>query len=118
MYCSKCHEDLVKGAKFCMVCGAKVPKRCSKCGMELPDIARFCFECGTEVSIDDKKTLSNTAEEVKKAILDEDVMKGLLEFKKKVEPANIGVPVWDTTSSGNTCDCAVGECDCDGSIWN
>ena len=48
-------------------------------------------------------------------------MEGLAEIKKQEEDSDQmyrkGMPVLDSTHNG-VCYCAVGECDCDGSIWN
>ena len=110
MKCSKCGEQLLAGASFCMMCGTKVTKLCSKCGTELPQAAKFCFKCGTEIN--------NTKPTAKQTILDENNMKQLSQIKAQMEEPTKGMPVWDTTASGSRCDCAVGECDCDGSIWS
>lgn len=120
MKCGKCGRQLVVGARFCMMCGTKVAKLCSKCGVELPDAARFCFNCGTEVnSMAAMKTVNNTQAAAKQTILNENNMKQLSQIKAQVEATPIkDMPVWDTTASGSKCDCAVGECDCDGSIWS
>lgn len=96
---------MMEGALFCMMCGAKKGRTCTKCGVELPDVARFCFKCGNEVkSTEGKKPLQ------KKTV------DSLAQIKKVVNKPT-GAPVWDSTPNGS-CDCAVGECDCDGSIWN
>lgn len=54
-------------------------------------------------------------------ILDNNEMEGLAEIKKQEEDSDQmyrkGMPVLDSTHNG-VCYCAVGECDCDGSIWN
>ena len=105
MKCGKCGAEMMEGALFCMMCGAKKGRTCTKCGVELPDIARFCFKCGNEVkSTEEKKPLQ------KKTV------DSLAQIKKVVNKST-GAPVWDSTPNGS-CDCAVGECDCDGSIWN
>lgn len=109
MKCSKCGAEMVEGARYCMMCGAKKANVCPKCGTQLPDAARFCFKCGSEVREEGKSVLSGNT------------MDTLAQVKKEVEPEAVsrptGMPVWDETPNG-TCDCAVGECDCDGSIWN
>lgn len=55
--CINCKADLREGAKFCQVCGTKVPvkqkskiaqaKFCIKCGAPLKRGAKFCTKCGT-----------------------------------------------------------------------
>ena len=58
MKCRKCGAEMMEGALFCMMCGAKKGRTCTKCGVELPDVARFCFKCGNEVkSTEGKKPL-------------------------------------------------------------
>ncbi|NLK65626.1 MAG: zinc ribbon domain-containing protein [Tissierellia bacterium] len=54
--CMNCKADLREGAKFCQVCGTKVPvkqkskisqaKFCIKCGAPLKKGAKFCTKCG------------------------------------------------------------------------
>ena len=58
--CINCKADLREGAKFCQVCGTKVPvkqkskiaqaKFCIKCGAPLKKGAKFCTNCGTPTS--------------------------------------------------------------------
>lgn len=55
--CSKCGEEIPKGAKFCLNCGLKVeePKaesmvRCPQCGASVPK-GKFCLECGFKFNI-------------------------------------------------------------------
>ncbi len=114
MKCSKCGQQLVDGAAFCMFCGAKAGKLCPKCGTELPDVAMFCYKCGANLNaptkLDTKPTQNHT--------LDDNTMKSLQQAKPKDDYKLKGDPVWEINSSGNRCDCAVGECDCDGSIWS
>lgn len=107
MKCVKCGAEMTEDARFCMMCGAKKGVVCAVCGAELPEIAKFCYKCGTEVKkTEDKKPLQ-------KATTD-----SLAQVKTTVESKKpTGYPVWDSTPNG-TCDCAVGECDCDGSIWS
>ena len=54
-----------------------------------------------------------------KQMLNDKKMEQLSSISKKKEETVVskGAPVWNQTSSG-VCDCAVGECDCDGSIWH
>ena len=138
MKCEKCGAVLVAGAKFCMMCGTKTRNTCKKCGMELPDVAKFCFNCGAPVGGEVAKPAAKPSiqpvlpedlffpdpEEAKpavKQVLPQKSMQKLSEVKQQVKPVvehkPTGAPVWDSTPNG-TCDCAVGECDCDGSIWN
>lgn len=64
------------------------------------------------------KKVNNTQTAPKQNILSESNMKQLSQIKAQVATtSNKGMPVWDTAASGNKCDCAVGECDCNGSIW-
>ena len=54
--CMNCKADLREGAKFCQVCGTKVPlkqkskitqaKFCISCGAPLKKGAKFCTKCG------------------------------------------------------------------------
>lgn len=114
MKCKNCGRELVTGTKFCMFCGTKVGVSCPKCGTELPDEARFCFNCGTEV-----KSSLGEQPATPKTILDPIDMEWLSQLaeQQKEPQESKGAPVWDKTSTG-VCDCAVGECDCDGSIWS
>lgn len=47
--CPKCHNPVPDGAKFCMVCGAKIESvefvQCIHCGQKVPK-GRFCMSCG------------------------------------------------------------------------
>ena len=94
--------------------------KCGKCGAKLPDVARFCLKCGTEIkSIETTKNVNNAEGTVKQTILNENDMKQLSQIMGELELTSIeGMPAWDTFSSDSKCDCAVGECDCDGSIWS
>lgn len=112
MRCRMCNEELINGAKFCYRCGTKVGLFCSKCGTELPDNAAFCFNCGTKVGQLAQQPSVQTSN-----LFDELEMEKLSAIKEQAAQTPIkGAPVWDETPSG-ACDCAVGECDCDGSIW-
>jgi hypothetical protein len=53
MKCKVCNADIVEGANFCLMCGAKVEREifCSQCGTKLPEGSRFCFSCGAKVDI-------------------------------------------------------------------
>lgn len=54
MKCVQCGSELVDGALFCRVCGAKVEKEapmkfCPNCGEELVSGASFCRKCGYDI---------------------------------------------------------------------
>lgn len=54
MKCVQCGAELVDGALFCRVCGAKVEneaqmKFCPNCGEELVSGASFCRKCGYDI---------------------------------------------------------------------
>ena len=95
-----------------MFCGAKARPVCPACGTELPEVAKFCFKCGTQV----KRPAQ--AQTVQPSVLNAQEMNRLSEIKKQAAEKVKGAPVWDRKSDGGVCDCAVGECDCDGSIWS
>ena len=118
MKCVNCGKQLVDGAAFCMFCGAKAGKKCPKCGQELPDIAMFCYKCGTSLNPNAKSAPKPAAKPAPKNTLNANTMKSLQQVKPQNNYKPTGEPVWDTASDGTRCDCAVGECDCDGSIWN
>ena len=50
--CGKCGAPLPADAKFCMICGQRVPEKtgssltCPDCGATVPAGAKFCMECG------------------------------------------------------------------------
>lgn len=122
MKCRVCARELVNGANFCMYCGSKATVTCPKCKTELPNIAKYCFNCGFDVKIPmanqsvAKQPVVNQAVK-SNTILNNNEMNRLAQIKKQEEEVAIkGAPVWDSTPNG-VCDCAVGECDCDGSIW-
>ena len=48
--CVECGTRLPTTAKFCLECGAEVPKekRCTNCGVSLTGATKFCPECGTK----------------------------------------------------------------------
>ena len=54
-------------------------------------------------------------EQAGQSFFSEKTLKELAQIKEESEPK--GMPSWDTTDDGR-CDCAIGECDCDGSIWS
>lgn len=48
IYCSKCHTQLIEGAKFCHQCGVNVEiplSDCPSCGKKNPADALFCYGC-------------------------------------------------------------------------
>lgn len=54
MKCVQCGAELVDGASFCRVCGAKVENKtsmkfCPNCGEELVSGASFCRKCGYDI---------------------------------------------------------------------
>ena len=134
MKCVKCGQQLVEGAAFCMFCGTKAGKICPKCGQELPDIAMFCYKCGANLNaptkLDEKSkgididAWSKAMKEAEAAgvfvnnTLDDNTMNSLQKVKSKDDYRPTGDPVWNRKPDGTRCDCAVGECDCDGSIWS
>lgn len=71
---------------------------------------------GTEVRHQSVQKPEKTESSV--VIFDTIQMEKLADIKENVGQSSMGgAPVWDETPSGG-CDCAVGECDCDGSIWH
>lgn len=116
MKCRKCGKGLMSNAKFCMYCGTKVGNVCPKCGIKLPDEASFCFNCGTKANINKQKKSQAPTRQV----LNNNNMNKLSSIKKELERNDgyyKGDPVIEKLPNGGTCDCAIGECDCDGSIW-
>lgn len=47
--CPRCETANPLTARFCMNCGAALPRRCTNCSTELPPGARFCMHCGQPV---------------------------------------------------------------------
>ncbi|MDQ3935222.1 MAG: AAA family ATPase, partial [Actinomycetota bacterium] len=47
--CAACGTENPAGARFCMSCGAPLPRVCPSCGAENPVEARFCMSCGTQL---------------------------------------------------------------------
>src|SRR3954468_9320103 len=41
----------VPGGKFCMECGAPLPRACPGCGCAIPEAAKFCPECGAKLGL-------------------------------------------------------------------
>jgi len=44
--CPKCGRPAPAAGKFCMECGARLPKRCPSCGHAAESAGKFCTECG------------------------------------------------------------------------
>ena len=44
--CEQCGADNPSRARFCMACGARLPRVCPQCGEPTPPEARFCGACG------------------------------------------------------------------------
>ncbi len=49
LVCPQCGMSVPPSAKFCMECGAAMPKKCPSCGAEIPAGAKFCGECGQKL---------------------------------------------------------------------
>lgn len=49
MECPSCRAEAPDGAKFCMECGAPLPRTCPACGHAVPGAAKFCPECGASL---------------------------------------------------------------------
>ncbi|MEP7060296.1 MAG: zinc-ribbon domain-containing protein, partial [Actinomycetota bacterium] len=45
--CPACGVENQADARFCMSCGAPLPRVCPSCGAPAPEGARFCSSCGT-----------------------------------------------------------------------
>lgn len=103
----------IKEGEFNRENDAKVGKVCPKCKTELPDSAKYCFKCGAEVNLP-TKAQNLPGDSLFSAEFWHQLEKQAKEAAKTVTK---GVPVMDYTPNGG-CDCATGECDCDGSIWN
>lgn len=71
-FCEGCGTRLAGGARFCTVCGRKVPAppaathdadtsgsagSCARCGARLPEAARFCKACGKPVVGQDRRAM-------------------------------------------------------------
>ena len=48
--CEQCAAENPAEARFCMSCGAALPRRCPVCGAAAPEHARFCISCGAALS--------------------------------------------------------------------
>lgn len=46
MECPSCRAEVPEGGKFCMECGAPLPRACPACGHVMPATAKFCAGCG------------------------------------------------------------------------
>src|SRR5437763_4625522 len=44
--CPSCATENPAQARFCMACGAALPRTCPNCGAPAPGEARFCMSCG------------------------------------------------------------------------
>ena len=90
--------------------------RCKKCGKQIFDESIFCMYCGTKQS---DETPTKYHQKNSSSILDEDIINELDSIQSEESDESYGAPpVWDEMSDGSVCDCAVGECDCDGSVWS
>lgn len=47
--CAECSAENPSGARFCMECGAPLPRSCAACGSLAPEGARFCMTCGAQL---------------------------------------------------------------------
>jgi adenylate cyclase len=47
--CEQCTAENPAEARFCMSCGAALPRLCPACGASAPDHARFCISCGASL---------------------------------------------------------------------
>jgi len=44
-----CHDNHIKGANFCVLCGTLLYHRCENCLDVNPRYARFCYYCGSSL---------------------------------------------------------------------
>lgn len=131
MQCSNCKKTLPDEALFCCFCGEKINPTCSNCGHELLPDANFCFKCGAAVGSEVKTdaptesissgfdtTSGIIIEDRTMNVLDDSLMRNLAGIKENIEWSieSDGIEISEMTTLGD-CDCASGECDCDGSIW-
>jgi class 3 adenylate cyclase/tetratricopeptide (TPR) repeat protein len=49
MRCARCDIENAPGNRFCVDCGAALPRGCAQCGEENLPAARFCHHCGTSL---------------------------------------------------------------------
>ncbi len=47
--CPSCSTENPAQARFCMACGAALPRACPSCGEPAPAEARFCMSCGAAI---------------------------------------------------------------------
>src|SRR3982074_2298594 len=47
--CPSCSTENPASARFCMACGAALPRACPNCGEAAPAEARFCMNCGASL---------------------------------------------------------------------
>src|SRR5918997_5446119 len=52
MECPSCRETVPEGGKFCIECGAPLPRVCPTCTHPIPAGAKFCPECGVSLTGD------------------------------------------------------------------
>ena len=68
MVCPTCKQQVTDDSAYCMKCGSKIP-RCQKCGAVIYMKARFCEMCGEKVPDDivnmlEEKEANNTSTEI------------------------------------------------------
>ena len=90
---------------------------------DVSDVKKYIENWWSEADADGLKIIKRDKEIRDKKILNKEKMEQLSSIqnnkKETVAPSKpSGKPVWDHSSGGGACDCAVGECDCDGSIWH
>jgi hypothetical protein len=51
MKCSRCQQENLPQAKFCLECGSQLALTYRKCASQLPPFAKFCLECGEPVGL-------------------------------------------------------------------
>jgi class 3 adenylate cyclase len=52
-----------KGGRFCLDCGAALPRACPACGYDNPAHAKFCAECGATIAAELSESRSPIATE-------------------------------------------------------
>jgi Double zinc ribbon/Adenylate and Guanylate cyclase catalytic domain len=52
MECPSCQATVPEGGRFCMECGAPLPRTCPTCANLIPAAAKFCPECGVSLTGD------------------------------------------------------------------
>ena len=50
MRCPDCGHDNLRGTRFCVQCGTRLPVVCPNCGAAIVPGNRFCGQCGTQHS--------------------------------------------------------------------